>query len=339
MGASEAQGAVHLFLGEPYQRQQALQEILHALEAAGSLGKLTFEGDKVTPGQLQEALFSPSLFETGRLALIHHADEFSDWAYLTTLIQRKFPHRVYLLLEAEKLDKRSALFRALKEHGQIHEFAPLDRRTLPGKIKDMLTARKVKLDARAFQYVVNTVPPDLPYIENEIRKISLFPRRGELDLEDVQGLLFSGQSTTVFQFLDALGERNALALSQLAELLDSGEEPGKLFFMLASHLRSLLLLKGFQQQALSPAELGQRSGMPPWLAQRRLQQVRRWTQEELMEAIHRLHDEDVLIKQGQRQPADSLTLLVLEWTGFFPHPRMLSQQRSERATQGIRRED
>ena len=322
MRASETQDAVHLFLGEPYQRQQALHETLHALEAAGSLGRLTFEGEKVSPGQLQEALFSPSLFETSRLVLIHHADEFSDWPYLTDLIQRKFPDRIYLLLEAEKLDKRSALFKALKEHGQIHEFAPLDRRTLPGKIKDMLAARKVKLNAQAFQYLVNTVPPDLPYIENEIRKISLFPRRGELDLEDVQGLLFSGQSATIFQFLDALGERKALALDQLAQLLDSGEEPGKLFFMLASHLRSLLLLKGFQQQALSPAELAQRSGMAPWLAQRRLQQVRRWTQEELMEAIHRLHDEDVLIKQGQRQPADSLTMLALEWTGALARPRV-----------------
>lgn len=314
-------GAIHLFLGEPYQRQQALHETLHALEAQGPLGRLTFEGDKVTPGQLQEALFAPSLFEQGRWVLIHHADEFSDGPYLTALIQRKFPDHIYLLLEAEKLDKRSTLFKSLKERGQIHEFAPLDRRTLPGRIKDMLTTRKVKLSAQAFQYLVSNLPPDLSHIENEVKKISLFPRRGELDLEDVQGLLFSAQSATVFQLLDTLGERKALALSQLAQLLDSGEEPGKLFFMLAGHVRSLLLLAGLLQQEVPAGELATRSGLAPWMVQRRLPQVRRWTLEALIQAVHRLHDEDMLVKQGQRQPADALTLLVLEWTGMLASSR------------------
>lgn len=310
-----------MFLGEPFQREQARKETIQALEAQQPLGKFVFEGNKVNASELREALFAPSLFEPGRWVLIRRVDEFPDAKTLLRLLEKGLPQSVYALLDAEKFDKRSTLFKWLKAHGTLHEFAPLDRRALPGKVKALLLAKKVKISTDAFQYLLSVVPPDLLHIGHEIEKLALYAsRKGELDLEDVQGLLFGAQQANVFQFFDALGARKAQALGQLTNLLGSGEEPSKLFYMLANHMRSLLLVKSLQEQGLKPPQIAKQSGLAPWMIERRLQQVRQWTQNELIEVIHRLHEEDVLFKRGQRDPEASLVSLILDWTHLLTTP-------------------
>jgi DNA polymerase-3 subunit delta len=307
--------AVHVFLGEPFLREQAIKEKIQSLEAKESLGKFAFEGAKLDVAQLQEAVFAPSLFEPGRWVLIRQAHEFPDAEALLKLLEKQLPPSVYVLLDFEKLDKRSALYKWLKSNAELAEFAALDRRTLPGKIKDLLSQRKVKLSAEAFQYLSTTVQPDLMQLQNEIHKLSLFPSKEPLTLEEVQGLMFGGQQANVFQFFDTLGARNPRALGQFKQLRESGEEASKLYFMLASHIRSLLMLKSLQDQGLSQAEVAKQSGLAPWMVTRRLPQTQKWTQAALVDAVHRLHNDDAAIKTGRNDAESALLELILTWVG------------------------
>jgi len=307
--------AIFVFLGEPFQREQAIKEKVQLLQASESLGQLVFEGAKLAVPQLQEALFSPSLFEPGRWVLIRQAHELADIEGLLKILAKPLPPGVYLLLDFDKLDKRGALFKWLKANAQLAEFAALDRRTLPGKIKDLLSEKNVKLSSDAFQYLVTTLPADLLHIQNEVKKLSLFQTNSPLTLEQVQGLVFGGQQANVFQFFDTLGSRKAGALGQFKQLLESGEEPSKLYYMLVGHIRGLLTIKSLQDEGLSQQEIAKQSGLAPWMVTRRLAQVKQWTQVELIDAIHLLYEHDVLIKQGQSDAESSLLQLILTWVG------------------------
>lgn len=308
-----AKSNIQVFLGEPFQREQAIKETIEALESKEELGKYSFEGHKLAVAELQEALFAPSLFEPGRWVWLRHADEF-DAATLLGLLEKNIPPEVHFLIDLEKLDKRSGLFKWLKSNANINEFAALDRRTLPGKIKSMLNEKKVNIRSDAFQYLTTTLPPDLVQIGQEIKKLKLFAKNNELTLEQVQGLLFGGQQANVFQFFDLLGERKPQALPHLRKLLESGEEASKLFFMLVNHMRSLLLIKALQSEGLRPPDIAKQSGSAPWMVNRRLQQTRQWSLEELIQVIHQLQEIDVQIKRGQNDPEDALLSLVLRWT-------------------------
>jgi DNA polymerase-3 subunit delta len=255
------------------------------------------------------------LFEPGRWVLIRQSHEFSDTEALLKLLEKQLPPSVYLLLDFEKLDKRSALYKWLKANAGLAEFAALDRRTLPGKIKDLLGEKKVKLSAEAFQYLSTAVQPDLMHLQNEVHKLSLYPSKEPLTLEEVQGLMFGGQQANVFQFFDTLGARNPAALGQFKQLLESGEEASKLFYMLISHIRSLLMLKSLQDQGLSQAEVAKQSGLAPWMVSRRLSQTQKWTQVALVDTIHQLHDYDVAIKTGRNDAESVLLELILNWVG------------------------
>ena len=309
--------AVCAFLGEPFERERALKEKICALESQEPLGQFVFEGNKVSLPQLQQALFSPSLFEPGRWVLVRRADELGDPKALLALLEPGLPPHVYLALDAEKLDKRGALFKWLKTHAEVQTFAPLDRRTLPGKLKALLQSKGLTLSVEAFQHVLSVVPPDLVHVGHEVEKMALYARSEPLDLAAVQSLLFGGQQANVFQFFDMLGGRNSQALGQLEQLLQGGEEAGKLFFMLTNHVRSLLLLKALEGEGLPPTEVAKRSALAPWMVQRRLQQARQWTQDELVAALQRLQEEDVAIKRGRRDVEAALSSVVLVWTGLL----------------------
>jgi len=306
------QANIHVFLGEPFQREEAIRETIKVLESKQELGKYSFEGHKLAVAGLQEALFAPSLFEPGRWVWLRHADEF-DAAMLLKLLEKNIPPEVHFLIDLEKLDKRSGLYKWLKANAKLNDFAALDRRTLPGKIKSMLQEKKVKLSSDAFQYLTTTLPPDLMHIGQEIKKLKLFARNEELKLEQVQGLLFGGQQANVFQFFDLLGERKPQALPHLKKLLESGEEPSKLFYMLVNHIRSLLMIKALQSERLSPPDIAKRSGLAPWMLNRRLQQANRWSLEELIQALQQLQEKDVQFKRGQSDPEDALLILILRW--------------------------
>jgi len=192
----------------------------------------------------------------------------------------------------------------------------LDRRTLPGKVKSMVQAKKLTLTNEAFQYLVATVPPDLLHIQHEIDKLALYAGKQRLELEQVQGLLFGGQQASVFQFFDTLGERKPQALAQYQHLLESGEAPGKLFYMLAGHMRSLLMVKSLQADGLPPPDIAKRSGLAPWMINRRLQQTRQWGLGELMNTLHQLHERDLQIKLGKSDAEGAVLSLILAWTGL-----------------------
>lgn len=308
-------GQVELFLGEPFQRERAVKARLRALRAAG-LALHELEGAEAGPARLREALLAPSLLERGRVVRLRRLEELADPQALLALLERGLPLETHLLLEADKLDKRSALYKGLKRRGQLHLFEPPTRQGLPGALKRLLRERGVRLSPEAFQYLLGAVGPDLVRLAHEVDKLALYAQGRPLGLEDVQALVFGGPGAHVFAFLDACGERRAEALVLLEKLLAAGEEPSKLFFMLAGHVRSLLKLRALQAAGVAPEALAAATGLAPWLVRRRRGQVARWQQDELIAALHRLHETEVRIKRGRERPEDALVGLVLAWTGL-----------------------
>jgi len=307
--------AVQLFLGESLLRERAFQGAIQRLRSQADLGAHVLEAGSVTAAGLEEFLFAPSLFEPGCWVLLRRADELKDPKALVALLERGLPERTYLLLEADKLDKRGALYKWIKAHGQVHEFESLKRNTLPGQLKRLLDERGVRLDREGFQYLIGAVPQDLRAIAGEVDKLALYAQGESLGLEQVQGLAFGGQQADVFAFLDACGAREREALHLLQRLLDSGEEASKLFYMLANHMRALLAIRALLDEGLSQGQIAPRVGLAPWMVNRRIPQAKRWRQAELTEALCGLHGEDVRLKRGERDPDAALLALVIRWTG------------------------
>jgi DNA polymerase-3 subunit delta len=302
---------VFAFLGDIYLRERAARKLIAQLQQSRKYALITLEGRELTGPQMLEHVGGMSLFDDAKILYVRRADELPEPEELAERITRGLPKSVVLILDAEKLDKRSRLYKALESLGTLEEFPTPDRRSLPALVRELLAEYKVKLTPAALKYLLATVEPQPARLAKEIEKLACYSTERELDVPELRELLFGDQSESVLKWLDLVGERSPQSVKYLRELLRSGEDPNKIFFMLVSQVRALLAVKSLAAQKKSSEEIAKELGKPPWLVGKHKAMAQNFSEEELIELLQRLHEEDVNIKTGERTPEESLFDLVL----------------------------
>jgi DNA polymerase-3 subunit delta len=302
---------VFAFLGDIYLRERAARKLIAQLQQSRKYALITLEGRELTGPQMLEHVGGMSLFDDAKILYVRRADELPEPEELAERITRGLPKSVVLILDAEKLDKRSLLYKALDSLGALEEFPTPDRRSLPALVRELLAEYKVKLTPAALKYLLATVEPQPARLAKEIEKLACYSTERELDVPELRELLFGDQSESVLKWLDLVGERSPQSVKYLRELLRSGEDPNKIFFMLVSQIRGLLAVKSLAAQKKSSEEIAKELGKPPWLVGKHKAMAQNFSEEELIELLQRLHEEDVNIKTGERTPEESLFDLVL----------------------------
>jgi DNA polymerase-3 subunit delta len=302
---------VFAFLGDIYLRERAARKLIAQLQQSRKYALITLEGRELTGPQMLEHVGGMSLFDDAKILYVRRADELPEPEELAERITRGLPKSVVLILDAEKLDKRSRLYKALDSLGALEEFPTPDRRSLPTLVRELLAEYKVKLTPAALKYLLATVEPQPARLAKEIEKLACYSTERELDVPELRELLFGDHSESVLKWLDLVGERSPQSVKYLRELLRSGEDPNKIFFMLVSQIRALLAVKSLAAQKKSSEEIAKELGKPPWLVGKHKAMAQNFSEEELIELLQRLHEEDVNIKTGERTPEESLFDLVL----------------------------
>ncbi len=297
------------FVGDAYLRERAAKKLIAQLQQSHKRAVISVEGRELTGAHVLEHLSGASLFDEAKIVYVRRADEIPE---PERVAERIVPSEsLVLIFDAEKLDKRSRLYKTLSTHGHIEEFPKPDRRSLPKLVRELLAEHRVRLTPAAITYLLDAVEPEPARLAREIEKLACYSRDRELDVPEVRELLFSDQSENVLRFLDMVGERTPQSIKYLRQLLQSGEDPNKIFFMLASHVRGLLAVHSLAAQKRSSEEIAAELGRFVWLVGKQRRMAQKFSETELIALIHRLHEEDVNIKTGERSPEESLFDIVL----------------------------
>ena len=307
--------SLQLFTGEEWLRKRAIMQFKRDLRARSASPWIdtSFDGEEFPIERFVEALRTALLFQEGVILHVKRAEKLSDPESLSRVLERPLPPERCVILESEKLDKRGKLYQTTAKLGEIRDHPRLDRRSLPSLANELLKERSIKLSSQALRYFLESVEGDPFRISSEIEKISIYAQGREIALADLQEVLYHDRGGDLFACLDGLMERSPNSLGLVSELLESGEEPGKIFFLWASQIRAVLMVQSLLMAGSTSEEIARRTGDFPWRVAKRRRIAERLTARELIELIHRFHQEDVRIKRGERQPAEALWVLALEW--------------------------
>ncbi len=308
---------VFAFVGDVYLRERAAKNLIAQLQQAQKRALVSIEGRELTGAELLEQFSGASLFDEAKTLLVRRADELPEPERVAEHIAAGLSDALVLILDADKLDKRSKLYKAVEKHGAIHEFTKPDRRSLPTLVRELLREHNVTVTPSGLKYLLGAVEPEPARLAREIEKLACYSKDRELDVIELRELLFSDQSESVLKFLDIAGERSPQSLKQLRDLLRSGEDPNKIFFMIASQVRGLLAVKSLAAQKKSNEEIAKELGRFVWLVGKQRRMAHHFSEAELIALLHRLHEEDIRIKTGERTPEESLFDLVL-WGSRSP---------------------
>lgn len=158
--------------------------------------------------------------------------------------------------------------------------------------------------------------PVLPALTNEIEKLVLYKGDGAIDVADVALLSPYAAEDTIFELVDALGNRQSARAAELfQDKVNEGAEPFYLFSMFVRQFRLLLQTRYLLDEGERPAGIAEQLKMRPFMAEKLARQARNFTQSQLEQIYRRLLEIDVDAKTGK---ADLLTALHLLVAGLTP---------------------
>lgn len=180
-------------------------------------------------------------------------------------------------------------------------------------IASFVKSQKGKIEPAAVSHLASAVGSDLWLAANELTKL-LYQHGRSISLAQARASITAKEEESIFALTDALSRKDdRIALQLLEQQFDNGANELYLLTMLFRQIRILLSVGDVAASEPNPATIATRLKLHPFVVQKALQQVRVFSQSELI-AIHRdLVEVDRKLKSTRTNPRALLELAVLRF--------------------------
>ena len=222
---------------------------------------------------------------------------------------------VLIVLVDEVLDASNPLLKAAGQYGQVIQCMLPKGAALESWITKRAKSIGVSISPDAAALLANFIGNQLRLLANELDKLATYAGNGAIiHVDDVRKLSAQVQEARIFDLTDALAQRNRKqALDILHDLLADGEPPLKLISTITTQVRSLVLVKELSQKGMRAGQIASTIGMAPFVADKALRQVGKFTPAQLEGAYRQLLATDAALKRSRMAPEMALDLLVVSF--------------------------
>ncbi|QNK78039.1 DNA polymerase III subunit delta [Winogradskyella sp. PAMC22761] len=144
----------------------------------------------------------------------------------------------------KKLDKRKALYKAIKKIGVIYESKKLYENQVSDWIRRTLAGKNYEISPKAAQMLVEFLGTDLSKIDNELNKLKIvLPEGTQITPEHIEENIGISKDYNNFELRKAVGQRNIIKAHQIAKYFAENPKDNPMVVTVA-------LLFGFFSQLL-----------------------------------------------------------------------------------------
>jgi len=308
---------IYVFFGdEEFFISEALLTVkAHTLKGTDpSISLIEFKGDETSGGAIFDELRTLPFFASkNKLVVVEEADDFVDKnrETLEKYLQAPASH-ASLVLVCNKWDKRTKLATIVDKVGISIECKRLKDHQLPNWIPTRAKHYKKNISSVAAQKLVEDVGNNLAIIDKHLEKLSIYlGEKATIDERDVDALVGVDRNRTVFELTDAVAQRNvAGALKILGQMLTHGEDSVRIISLLSWQIKRLWRAKQILNQGGDEHKVTSELQVVPFFAKRFFEQVKLYTEDNLMEKHALLLEADVKSKTSSFGTQLLLELLV-----------------------------
>lgn len=246
----------------------------------------------------------PMMCET-RLVIVRDVEKMNKGSFETWLkyFEKSSP-TTRLVLVAAKIDKRLKLWSTANKKGWITELKPPYPNQIPQWISREAQNMGLQITSEAAYALSESIGTLLMAQIQALEKLQIFivPRK-KIEIKDVEAIVGSFVSKTVFDFTEKVGERNYRQATYLLNQMSSQGEPFvRLMFMIARHFRLLLMAQEGLTRRFSERELASTLGVHPFFLKDYLKQARKIPSKTLIKIHKHLLVADRSLKRSPLNP-------------------------------------
>jgi len=241
-----------------------------------------------------------------------------DHGRLVKLFSNMPDYSHVIFMTSHKVEKRSTLYKAVEQYGAAVELAPFTLREARIWLKDRLNRMQKKITPEANRQLlaaVSLMPKiSLSFLDSELTKLDLYTKNErEITEGHLAASLAGVPELSVFAAIEAASQKQTdKALTLLAAQLGAGESPLKISGLLARQVRLLWQTKDLVQSGITDSRaLAKRLGLHPFVAEKLLEQSRKFTVTKLKQVMLNIAAFDRDFKSGKASKT-MLEQLVIE---------------------------
>ncbi len=319
MGQNEKK--VYLFLGaNDFLIEDEQNKVLsRCLSRDDGLDLIDLDGSDASFFEIETALLSTGMFSSGKVVRIRRVDKMQveDQNRLAGAMSAVAGDTV-VLLSATKLDGRGKLMRALKSCAIIKEFKNLYQRDAVSWCRERARHHRLRLGPREADFLVQLTGTDQSRIDKELEKISIYLNSPDsiVSMETIARVAGTGGEAVTFDLLDAIGDKDpAGAVRVLRRLLEAGEPPVKIQFIVAKHVRDLLQVASMIESGVQRDAIIAALGVHPYRASKLIAHASNFGAGELTASLESLLASDLRMKSSESTPGCWLEMAIYSVCG------------------------
>jgi len=198
----------------------------------------------------------------------------------------------------KKIDKRKALYKAIKKVGVVLESKKLYENQVADWIRRVLSGKNYTISPKAAQMLVEFLGTDLSKINNELNKLKIvLPEGTEISPDHIEENIGISKDYNNFELRKAVGERNIMKAHKIAHYFADNPKDNPMVLtvsLLFSFFSQLLHLHGLSDK--NPRNVASALRVNPYFVNEYLDAARNYPMRKVSQVIAVLREFDVKSK-------------------------------------------
>ena len=289
-----------------YRRQQIAQIKNSFTQGNTDFSVEQFDASEVEYQKILDSVQNISLFSEDKLVIIYNFDASKDLMEKIETFFAAVPSGVGLVLVAEKVDKRTAAYAAIKKTAKIIECTQPS--SLQNWIIDEVKRRNGSISPANAQFLIDRLGPNQTLMAQEIEKLLLF--ESTISKESIELLTVAIPQSSMFQLLDAAftGKKEKV-MSIYKEQREMKVEPLAIVGMITWQLFTLALVKSAEQTGIT--NIAKEANLNPYVVSKTQQLAKGRTLAMIRNMMKNLLALEVRLKTQPIDSDDALQLFLL----------------------------
>ncbi len=218
-----------------------------------------------------------------------------------------------LFLESQTLRANDPLVKLAESEktGYVKQFSKPEGAALERWIREKVAEGNGRISPQATHMLAANIGNQMEILSREIEKLLLYCNGEEIQSDQVKLLSPYAAEASIFDLVDALGNRNSKKASQLLqEKFREGADPFYLFSMFIRQFRLLIQVKELADEGKRPPAISPELKLHGFVVGKLYQQCQGFSLAQLEQIYRHLLDIDVEVKTGRNDMTTALNLLV-----------------------------
>lgn len=305
-----------LFGEEAYLRRQYRDRMKAAIIGDDTMNSHSFEGKNISIGEIIDLAETMPFFAEKRLLLIENSGLFKSGGEQLAEYLKQAAESAYFIFVETEVDKRSKLYKILQSKGCAVEFGVQDEATLKRWVLGMVKKEGKNISEASLNHLLEKTGTDMENIRKELEKVFCYcMEKDSISAQDIEEICTKRISSHIFDMINAIADKKQKkALELYYELLALKEPPMRILFLIARQFNLLLQVKELGKKGLQNKTIGEKVGLPGFIAGKYVTQAARFRTEDLKGAVTACVEAEEAIKTGKLNDNMSVELLIIKYS-------------------------